>query len=221
MSENPVVIFGVGDVAELAKRYLEEAGRTVVSFTLDRDFVKDERFCDLDVLPFEELFETYPPAKYDVFVGLGYSKVNALRKTKYEAIKALGYTCPSIISPHATVLNDGQIGENCFIFEDNTIQPFVSIGDNVTLWSGNHIGHHTRIEDHCFLASHIVVSGRVVIGESCFVGVNAAFRDHISIGPRNVIGAGALILNNVEPDGLYIGTETDRASLPSHKLRKI
>ena len=52
-----------------------------------------------------------------------------------------------------------EIGENCFIFEDNTIQPFVKIGDDVVLWSGNHIGHHAEIGDHCFISSHVVISG--------------------------------------------------------------
>ena len=50
-------------------------------------------------------------------------------------------------------------GDNCFILEDNTVQPFVTIGNNVTLWSGNHIGHDSVIEDDCFISSHVVVSG--------------------------------------------------------------
>ena len=101
-----------------------------------------------------------------MFVALSYAKLNAVRKEKYLAAKALGYRLASYVSPRATVLNDGRIGDNCFILEDNTIQPFVTIGNNVTLWSGNHIGHHSTIRDHCFIASHVVVSGGVEIGES-------------------------------------------------------
>jgi sugar O-acyltransferase (sialic acid O-acetyltransferase NeuD family) len=156
-----------------------------------------------------------------MFIALSYSKLNAVRKEKFEAAKALGYTLTSFVSPHATVLNDGRIGENCFIFEDNTIQPFAMIGDNVTLWSGNHIGHHSTIGNHTFVASHVVVSGGVRIGEQCFIGVNATLRDHITIGDRCVIGAGALILNDAEPEGVYLGTETERSRVPSSRLRKI
>ena len=97
----------------------------------------------------------------------------------------------------------------------------MTIGNNVTLWSGNHIGHHSTINDHCFLASHIVVSGGVTIDESCFVGVNATLRDHITIGSKSVIGAGVLVLADVEPEGLYIGTATERSAVPSTRLRKI
>jgi sugar O-acyltransferase (sialic acid O-acetyltransferase NeuD family) len=154
-------------------------------------------------------------------VALSYAKLNQVRREKYLAAREKGYHIPSYISSHATVLNDGRIGENCFILEDNTIQPFVTIGNNVTLWSGNHIGHHSTIHDHCFLASHIVVSGGVSIDESCFIGVNATLRDHITIGSKSVIGAGVLVLADVEPEGLYIGTATERSSIPSTRLRKI
>ena len=144
-----------------------------------------------------------------------------MRKEKYLAAKALGYTLASYVSSHATVLNQGHIGENCFIFEDNTIQPFVRIGNNVTLWSGNHIGHHSTIQDHVFVASHVVVSGGVTIGAQCFIGVNATLRDHITVGDRCVVGAGVLLLADAEPDGLYIGTATERSAVPSSRVRKI
>jgi sugar O-acyltransferase (sialic acid O-acetyltransferase NeuD family) len=137
------------------------------------------------------------------------------------AAKALGYRLASFVSSHATVLNEGQIGDNCFILEDNTIQPFATIGNNVTLWSGNHIGHHSVIRDHTFIASHVVISGGVEIGEQCFVGVNATLRDHIIVGNKCVIGAGALLLANVESEGVYIGTVTQRSKVPSSRLGKL
>ena len=133
----------------------------------------------------------------------------------------MGYQTPSYVSSHATVLNEGRIGDNCFILEDNTIQPFVTIGDNVTLWSGNHIGHHSKIHDHCFIASQVVVSGGVTIGEQCFLGVNATLRDHIKVAEKCVIGAGALILHDTEPSGVYLGKEANLARTTSEKLKRI
>jgi UDP-3-O-[3-hydroxymyristoyl] glucosamine N-acyltransferase len=119
------------------------------------------------------------------------------------------------------VLNDGDIGDNCFILEDNTIQPFARIGSNVTLWSGNHIGHHSVIGNHTFIASHVVVSGGVDIGESCFIGVNVTLRDHIRVGRKCVLGAGALLLADADDEGVYIGSATDRSRVPSTRLKKI
>jgi sugar O-acyltransferase (sialic acid O-acetyltransferase NeuD family) len=178
-------------------------------------------FCGRPVVAFEDVAQLYPPDRHDLFVALSYSKLNLVRKEKYLAAKAYGYRLASYVSEKATVLNQGRIGENCFILEDNTIQPFVTIGNNVTLWSGNHIGHHSTIKDHCFVASHVVVSGGVEIGEQCFIGVNATIRDHVKVGDRCVIGAGALLLANAESEGVYMGEATLRSKVPSSRLRGI
>lgn len=220
--KKPLVIFGSGDIAQLAHYYFStDSEYEVVAFTVDAAYIQETTFCDLPVVAFENAPTLYPPDQYDFFVALSYSKLNAIRKEKYLAAKALGYRLVSYISSRASVLNQGAIGDNCFIFEDNTIQPFVKLGNNITLWSGNHIGHHSVIKDHTFIASHVVVSGGVEIGEQCFIGVNATLRDHIKIGDKCVLGAGTLLLADAEPEGVYIGTATERAQVPSTRLRRI
>jgi len=217
-----LVIFGFGDIAQLAHYYFTtDSDYEVVAFTLDSDYITEEAYCGLPVVPFEEICQHYAPEKYEIFVALSYAKLNVVRKEKYLAAKALGYRLASYISSRSTILNERHIGENCFIFEDNTIQPFVTIGDNVTIWSGNHIGHHSAINDHCFISSHVVVSGGVEIGQMCFIGVNATLRDHIKIGEKCVIGAGTLLLADAEAGGLYIGKATERAAMPSASLTRI
>ncbi len=217
-----LVIFGSGDIAQLAHYYFTtDSSYDVVAFTVDAGYLKETTFCGLAVVPFEDVINVFPPSDNELFVALGYSKLNGLRKEKFLAAKAKGYKIASYISSRASVLNNGQIGENCFILEDNTVQPFVSIGNNVTLWSGNHIGHHSVIRDHTFIASHVVVSGGVDIGEQCFLGVNATLRDHIKVGDRCVISAGALLLGDAEQEGVYIGAATERSKVPSTRLRGI
>ena len=217
-----LVIFGAADAAQLADFYFSrDSDYEVVAFTVDEAFRQQQEFCGKPVVDFASVADHYPPSDHEFFVALGYSRLNQLRIEKYNAARALGYRLASYISSRATVLNDGHFGDNCFILEDNTIQPFVRIGNNVTLWSGNHVGHHSVIADHCFLASHIVVSGRVEIGEACFIGVNVTLRDHLRIGPRNIVGAGAILLRDAEAGGVYLGTETSRSRVPSDRIRRI
>lgn len=218
----PLVIFGSGDIAQLAHYYFtRDSDYDVVAFTVDSEYASESEFCGLPLVSFETVTQRFPPESHAMFVALAYAKMNGVRKDKYLAAKAQGYELASYVSSYATVLNDGKIGDNVFLLEDNTIQPFVTIGDNVTLWSGNHIGHHSTIRDHSFLASQIVVSGGVVIEEQCFIGVNATLRDHITVGTRCVIGAGALLLGDAAPETVYIGTRTEPSSVASSKLRKI
>ena len=133
----------------------------------------------------------------------------------------MGYRLASYVSSRATVFADLSHGDNCFILENNVIQPFARIGANVTLWSGNHIGHHAVIEDNAFLASHVVVSGGVRIGAACFVGVNVTIRDHLTIGERCVLGAGALVLEDLPAGSVVAPRGTEVSRVPSHRLRRI
>lgn len=217
-----LIIFGVGEQAELAYFYFkQESDHQVVAFTVDSAYITQTRFMDdLPVIAFEEIENHLSPSEHDAFVAIGYNKVNAIRANKFNSLKEKGYRLASFISGKATNYADA-IGENCFILEDNTIQPFVKIGNNVTLWSGNHIGHHSIIEDHCFITSQVVVSGGCNIGESTFIGVNSTLRDHIKIGKSNVIGAGSLILADTEDKNVFMEKGTEVSRVPSNRLRGI
>lgn len=217
-----IVVFGIGQVAEVAHFYLtHDSPHEVVAFTVDRQFITDSRFHELPVVPFEEVEQHFPPQEYQMIVPVSYRKVNQLRAEKYRAAKAKGYHLISYVSSKATTWPGLSIGENCFIFENNVIQPFVKIGNNVILWSGNHIGHHSVIGDHCFLASHIVISGSVVVEPYTFIGVNATLRDGITIAPHCVIGAGALVLGDTEKAGVYVGKPAELIPRKSNELKNI
>lgn len=218
-----LLIFGLGEQAELAHYYFKnESTYDVAGFVVDQHFLSSESptFQELPVTAFEDVESNYPPEDYDAFIAIGYSKVNQVRLEKYKAMKAKGYRIASFISKKANNYSN-EIGENCFILEDNTIQPFVVVGNNVTLWSGNHIGHHTIIEDNCFITSQVVISGGCKVGESTFIGVNSTLRDHIKIGKQNVIGAGCLILQDTADKNVFVEKGTALAKVPSDRLRGI
>jgi sugar O-acyltransferase (sialic acid O-acetyltransferase NeuD family) len=214
-----LVVFGTGDIARLAHVYFEtDSTYDVVAFTVDRAYCDQKRFRDLPLVPFDEVGETYPPQSHAMFIAVSYAQMNKLRAEKYREAKGMGYVLASYVSSKCTFLSEHSVGDNCFILEDNTIQPFVKIGSNVTLWSGNHIGHDATIEDHCFLASQIVVSGRVRIGEYCFIGVNATLRNSIIVAPRTLIGAGAVIMKDTEEGGVYLAPRPTLADKRSDEI---
>jgi len=216
-----VIVFGIGQLAEIAHFYLEnDSEHEVVAFSVHQEYLTVTEFHQLPVVGYENIEEQYPPSEYKLFIPIGYNKINKLRAEIFTDAKSKGYQCVSYISSKANYYNT-EVGENCFIFENNTIQPFTKVGDNCILWSGNHIGHHSIIKDHCFISSHVVVSGRVEIGEFSFLGVNSTIRDNIKVGKENVIGAGSLILENTDDGSVYSPKGTDKSRIPSNRLRGI
>jgi sugar O-acyltransferase (sialic acid O-acetyltransferase NeuD family) len=214
-----LIIFGTGDIARLADHYFSrDSEHEVVAFTVDQKYRHADTFLDRPTVAFEEAVVRYPPPDYKMFVALSYASMNKVRAEKYHQAKKSGYELVSYISSRCSYLTDNPAGDNCFILEDNTIQPFVTIGNNVTMWSGNHIGHDSIIEDHCFLASHVVVSGHVRIRNYCFIGVNATLRNSITIAPETLIGAGAVIMKDTVDQGVYL---PERATLFARKSSEI
>jgi sugar O-acyltransferase (sialic acid O-acetyltransferase NeuD family) len=203
-----VVIFGTGSFAQVVHFYLtNDSEHEVVAFTVNEAHIKERELLGLPVVPFESLAQEYPPDEFKMYVAVGYKNLNKVRAAIYAEAKNKGYELISYISSKCTYWGES-IGDNCFIFEDNTIQPFVRIGSDVVMWSGNHIGHHSTIGDHCFITSHVVVSGHVKVGSYCFIGVNATTRDNISIGESCLIGAGSLIMKSAQDKEVYIAKRT-------------
>jgi sugar O-acyltransferase (sialic acid O-acetyltransferase NeuD family) len=205
-----LVIFGAGDIARLADAYFtKDSGHDVTAFAVDRQYRQGDSFCGRPLVDADTVAERFPPAEYAMFVALSYSRMNRLRAEKYALMKTAGYELVSYVSSRCSYLTDAPPGDNCFILEDNTIQPFVRIGSNVTLWSGNHIGHDSTIEDHCFISSHVVVSGHVRVCSYCFIGVNATLRNSITIAPGTLVGAGAVIMKTTREKGVYLPTRAE------------
>jgi sugar O-acyltransferase (sialic acid O-acetyltransferase NeuD family) len=201
-----VVIFGTGSFGELARFYFEhDSALRPVAFTANADHISADSFHGLPLIPFEGLDDSHPPDSFALFVAVGYSGVNRVRASIFEEAKRRGYELPTYVSSRATTWPGLEIGDNCFVFEDNTLQPFARVGNDVVLWSGNHVGHHSSIGDHCFVTSHVVISGHVRVGAYSFLGVNATLRDSISIGERCVVGAGATIMRSTAPNEVYPG----------------
>jgi sugar O-acyltransferase (sialic acid O-acetyltransferase NeuD family) len=201
-----LVIFGDGDLAQVAHFYFShDSEHEIVAFTVNEKWIRSREAFGLPVHPFERIQEILPPEQHSMFVAIGYSGVNKTRARIYQEAKAKGYRLESYVCSRSTVWEKPNIGDNCFILEDVTIQPFVKIGSNVVVWSGDHIGHHSTIGDHCFITSHVVISGNCKIGDYSFLGVNATLRDGITIGRSNVIGAGALIMKDTEDEAVFTG----------------
>jgi sugar O-acyltransferase (sialic acid O-acetyltransferase NeuD family) len=217
-----LVIIGDSAFAEVAYEYFQfDSAYEVVGFAVERAFLKTEQLCGLPVIALEDIEARFPPAGHAAFAAVVYTQLNRLRARLAAMAKAKGYKLASYVSPKAFVWRNVKIGEHCFIFENNVIQPFVEIADNVVLWSGNHIGHHSKVQSNAFISSHVVISGFCVIGENSFIGVNTAVANNITIAKDNWIGPGVVISKNTNPGELYRSPDATVAGVSALRFFKV
>lgn len=211
-----LIIVGDSSFAEIAYEYFTfDSDYDVVAFSVESDFLEQTTLFHLPVVPFEELSKYYPPGEHSVFVAIPYTQLNQLRTRLKDNAKCQGYRLASYISSSAFVWKNVQIGEHCFIFENNTIQPFSYIKDNVIMWSGNHLGHHSIIDENCFISSQVVISGHCHIEKNAFIGVNATISNNITIGKYSWISPSVTIMKDTKPYALFKSNRADPISTSS------
>jgi sugar O-acyltransferase (sialic acid O-acetyltransferase NeuD family) len=221
-TEKPLVIIGNGEIAEMAYQYFTyDSERDVAAFSIGVEYINASSLCERPVTPIEELAATYPPDAFDAFVAIGDGQLNRIRRRQFDFCKSMGYKLASYVSSKAFVWRNVAIGENCFILENNVLQPFTRLGSNVTLWSGNHIGHRSVIEDDVFMSSHVVLSGFCGIGARSFLGVNAALAPHVRVAEDNFIGMGAVLTESTEPDSIYQGNPAERRKISAKRFCRV
>ena len=202
---NKIIVFGTGNNAECAYYYLtNDTNCEVIAFTLEKEYIKQETKFELPIVAFEDIENKYSTDEYMLFAPCSGTNLNRFRERIFKQGKEKGYSFYTYVSSKANVFTK-DIGENCFILEDNTIQPYVKIGNNCVLWSGNHIGHHSTIEDHVFITSHVVICGLCLIKKYCWLGVNSSIRDQCTLAEGTIVAMSSNIAKNTEGNAIYMG----------------
>lgn len=217
-----VVIFGGGKFASLAWYCLtHDSPYEVVGFTVDREYLMAPTLHDLPVVDFADVEKTFSPAEHLMLVHVGPAAMNAIRMDRCAAARAKGYGLAHYVSSRALTWPDFAPRPNSVIYEGAIVQPFAQIGENVIVRSGAHISHHVSIGDHSFIAAGVCLGGGARVEPRCFIGLNATIRDGVTIAEGCLVAAGALIVADTEPDGLYMGVPAKRAATPASKLSKV
>lgn len=120
-----------------------------------------------------------------------------------------------VVRPERVQIGDGTlINYNCSCYVGGVGEAHIMIGDRVQ------IGYETRI----ICATHEIgehderagnrYTKSIYIGNGCWIGANVTILPGVKIHDGCVIGAGAVVVNDCEPDCLYVG-------VPAHKVRDL
>lgn len=218
-----LLIIGTGEFADIAYEYFTvDSDYEVIGFAVEQAYLEQDTKFGLPVVALETVETHFDPATVAAHVAVTSTQLNRVRARLIGIAKDKGYRLANFISPHAFVWRTAEIGENVFIFENNTVQHGVKIGDGCVLWSGNHIGHQSRIGDYCFVSSHVVISGYCDIGDSCFLGVNSTFADNVTLGADCFVGMAAAVNKSFADKGQILnGHPAEASRVTSYRYYKI
>jgi len=180
-----------------AREVMAQMGRKLPCFV-------DDEFVDEYTLP----LSTFDPKKYKVMVAIGDSKI------RYDMVQKLPKTTKyfSWVHPTALIMNKVKLGIGSFVGAYSILTSNIKIGDHALLNRGNQIGHDCEIGSFFSAMPGAIVSGNVKIYDCVYMGCNSSIKEKVSIHSMSTIGMGAVVINNIEDNGTYVG-------VPAKKLK--
>ena len=115
MSNNKIIIFGVGEFAQEIFLYLKKFSKfKVIGFSIHKEFIKENSLFELPIIPFEELENNFSSNEVSMLICVGFSKMNKKREKVFEQVKQKGYKLENFI--HATIHPIINIMDSCILF---------------------------------------------------------------------------------------------------------
>jgi len=209
--ENPVLIFGAGDLGVQALDIFKRNNVLVYGLLDDHKELHGKEFGDVSVLgnTDDTGFLSILGSKCEAFVAIGERSVRErLVETLTEEYKTMPINAihdsalisematighGNLIGARVTIGAKSKVGHHCLVQTASVIDTWVQIGDYVTVGAG------------------AIINDRAKIGDGVFIGSGAVIVAGIEIGKNARIGAGSVVVENVPAKATYFGN-------PSRKI---
>jgi acetyltransferase-like isoleucine patch superfamily enzyme len=216
-SEKPIVIYGIGQQAQVAYHYLtHELQREVMGFAIDLDHHPVE-ILSLPVYKLQAVESSLQAGDLEIFVAIGSIALNAIREHFLRSFLERKFKVASCVSPRCPPYISLQQSVNSFIDSSSVFGPFSSLGHNLILYHAN-ISHHCKIGDNVSINSALI-GANSSIGRNCVIALSATVESGITIGEYSLIDSGALVREDVPPYSVVSAPRARIRQIDSRRLK--
>ena len=126
--------------------------------------------------------------KWDFIVAVGNAKIREQIQEKLSE-----YNIVTLIHPGAIISRRVSVGKGTVVMAGAVVN------------SGATVDHDCMIGDYVHISVGTHIAGTVRIGEKTWIGAGAVVSNNISICSDCMIGAGAVVVEDIERSGKYVG----------------
>lgn len=220
-STKELVIYGNGAMAKVLYYYARRS-MNVCGFTVDETCIPEgsKTYCDLPLVPFSQVHETFPPGQFLMIVAVGFIEMNELRMRKHREAKQKGYAFATYVHDSVIVHDNVDIEENCIVLDHVSIHPGCKVGPGTFISSNVNIGHDCVLAPANWINSGVAIAGDCNLGTGCFFGVNSSTAHGITLGARTFVAANTLVNKNTRDDEVYLSAPGELLRLSSKAFLK-
>jgi sugar O-acyltransferase (sialic acid O-acetyltransferase NeuD family) len=203
--ENPVLIFGAGDLGLQALDIFRRNQVLVYGLLDDKKELHGHEFGDVSVLgdTDDSGFLNIVGDKCEAFVAIGERSVRErLVETLVEDRKAMPVNA---IHDSAIVSEMAALGHGNLIAARVTIGPKSKVGNHCIVQAAAVLDTWVQTGDYVTIGSGAIINDRVKIGDGAFIGSGAIIVAGVEIGKNARVGAGSVVIENVPAKATFFG----------------
>jgi sugar O-acyltransferase (sialic acid O-acetyltransferase NeuD family) len=195
--ENPVLIFGAGNLGLTALDLFQRNNVVVYGLLDDDKNLHGTEFGDVSVLgeTDDDGFLKFVGQKCEAFVAISDSRV---RKRLVKMLNERRKIQPvNAIHDMAIVSKLASLGHGNLIAARAVVNPYAEVGHHCIIQSGAIIETRAKVGDYVHVGTGCLINSGAVIEEGAFIGTGATLVAGVTIGKNARVGAGSVVIENV------------------------
>ena len=203
--ENPVLIFGAGDLGVQALDIFRRNHVLVYGLLDDNKALHGKEFIDVSVLGDTEDsgFLNIIGPKCEAFIAIGERSV---RERLVETLNDERKMMPVNAIHDTSVISEmAEIGHGNLVAARVTIGPKTKVGNHCLIQTSAILDTWVKVGDFVTIGAGAIINDRVTVGDGAFIGSGAIIISGIEIGKNARIGAGSVVIENVPAKATYFG----------------
>ncbi|KAA0990849.1 NeuD/PglB/VioB family sugar acetyltransferase [Dyadobacter aurulentus] len=203
--ENPVLIFGAGDLGVQALDIFKRNNVLVYGLLDDTTELHGKEFGDVNVLGSTDDtgYLSILGSKCEAFVAIGDKVVRErLVETLTEEYKAMPVNA---VHDTAVISQMSAIGHGNLIAARVTIGAKTVVGHHCLIQTASVLDTSVRVGDFVTIGTGAIINDRVILNDGAFIGSGAIIVAGIEIGKNARVGAGSVVVENVPAGATYFG----------------
>lgn len=205
-----IILIGGGGHCRSVIDVIESTGKFRILGIIDQENNKGQIINGYPIIGSDDDLPTLMQTCKNFCVTVGQIKSGETRNKIYTKVKSLGGLFPTIVSPHAHVSANGEIGEGTVVHHKVVVNANAVIGANCIINTASLVEHGAVVQYNTHVSTGAIVNGDVTVGEHCFIGSGAVLVQGVTVGNHVVVGAGTVVLKDLDSSTLYVGNPAKR-----------
>ena len=143
----------------------------------------------------------------DFFVAIGNADA---RERLLCRLKERNKDIATLVHPSAVIGENVSIGIGTVVMAGAVINPCTVINEGCIINTCSSVDHDNFVDSYVHIAVGAHLCGTVHIGKKTWIGAGAIVSNNLSICDSCTVGAGAVVIKDIEEEGIYVGVPANK-----------